>query len=47
MVSRGGVGGDWMKVVKRYKLSVIRYINTRDVIENMMIVTLIYDMYES
>ena len=29
----------WRKVVKRYKLSVIRYISTRDVMYNMMTIT--------
>ena len=33
-----GGGGDWRKIVKRYKLTVIRYISTRDVMYNMMTV---------
>ena len=31
-----GVGGNWMKAVKRYKLPVIRYISTRDIMYNMI-----------
>ena len=42
------VGVDWMKVVKRYKLPVIRQITTRDVLYTTInILTLLYVIYES
>ena len=38
VVTRGGGWGDWMQAVKKYKLPILRQVNTKDVTYKMKVI---------